>query len=253
MLAAAVATCILILGALQQTTTAQSASTVERSDHMCGKYHDGSWAYCDKGRCCSNKHYCGDDWEHCNHGHCWYQCHEVAFPPPPFASVDPQSNHDEVADQTAGGGEARAPLLLNATLHDLYLNGDHDDNEYDLVEVRPRANIASSSSSSFSSPLSCAASLSRLPLASRHKYPLAALRAPRSRNMNASATHCGRCLKVTSFGVGGLPNQVKVRIAHEDINQLGLELDFSTFRQLDTDDNGITKGCILAMYQFVGC
>ncbi|CAL1392609.1 unnamed protein product [Linum trigynum] len=173
------------------------------------------------------------------------QCHHVPFPS--------RSDHG-VAHETAEGEVLIAPLQLNDTLHNRYLNGDLDDND-DLVEVRPANASSSSSSSSFSSPLSCAASLSRLPLASRHKYPLAALRAPRSQNINASATHCGRCLKVTSFGVGGLPNQVKVRIAHEHTNAEGLELDFNTFRQLDTDDNGIIKDLdhILVKYQFVGC
>ncbi|CAL1392599.1 unnamed protein product [Linum trigynum] len=233
MLAVAVATCkvVIVLGALL-LQIAQSQSPVERSDHKCGQYPDGTWAQCGPGRCCSTKFYCGDNWEHCDGIYCWYQCHKVPYPP-------------------AGGGVLIAPLLLNDTLHNRYLNGDHDDND-DLVEVRPANASSSSSSSSFSSPLSCAASLSRLPLASRHKYPFAALPAPRPQN-NATVTHCGRCLKVTSFGVEGLPNQVKVRIAHEHTNQ-GLELlDFNTFKQLDIDGSEITKGRILVKYQFDNC
>ncbi|CAI0454565.1 unnamed protein product, partial [Linum tenue] len=235
----AVATCkvVIVLGALL-LQIARSESPVERSDHKCGQYPDGKWAHCGRGRCCSTNFYCGDNWEHCDGIYCWYQCHQVPYPP--------RSDH-EVAHETAGGEVLVAPLPLNDTLHNRYLNGDHD-----LVEVRP-ANASSSSSSSFSSPLSsCAASLSRLPLASRHKYPFAALPAPRSQNNNATATHCGRCLKVTSFGVEGLPNQVKVRIAHEHTNQ-GLELDFNTFKQLDTDSRGITKGRIFVKYQFDSC
>ncbi|CAL1392622.1 unnamed protein product [Linum trigynum] len=242
---------IIVLGALLHTA-AGSESTVERSDHKCGKYPKGRWAYCGPGRCCSVFLYCGVDEFHCNKPGCWFQCHAV---PPPTASYS-QSSYEEVADHEAGGGGVLTHLA-NATRSDNhYLNGGDDDDDQDvLVNVN---NDSSSSSSQAASPLSCATSLSRLPLTSRHKYPFAALRAPlrRSNNNDVTATRCGRCLKVIGLGVGvgGLPNQVKVRIAHEhNNNQLGLELDLNTFRQLDANGIGITTGHILVNYQFDNC
>ncbi|CAI0410257.1 unnamed protein product [Linum tenue] len=219
-----------------------SSSSVERDDHSCGQYKDNlTWAYCDPGRCCSKYYYCGDTVFHCNNPYCWYQCHQVPSPPPP------------PPDDETGGVITR---LVNATRNNNYMNlnlggGDHHDDQ--LVKVAAdNASSSSSSSSPSSFFLSCARSLSRMSLASRYKYPFAALRVPRAQN-NITAAHCGRCLKVTNLGrVGGLHSQVKVRIVDEPSNE-GLELDPNTFKQLDTDGYGFTKGHLLVKYQFESC
>ncbi|CAL1373785.1 unnamed protein product [Linum trigynum] len=250
LVAAASATIALI------TPSSISCSSVERDDHRCGQYKDGTWAKCDSGRCCSLSTYCGDTYEHCSTGFCEFQCHEVPIPSPPLAA-------DELVAETGGGAGVLVVLtrLVNATYNDNhYLNlnisggggGDHDHGK--LVKVAADDNASSSSSTSplSSSFLSCARSLNRLPLASRYKYPFAALRAPQPQNNTAAATRCGRCLKVTNLGVGGVPNKVKVRIAHEH-NKEGLELDFNTFKKLDINGSGTATGRILVKYQFDIC
>ncbi|CAL1373786.1 unnamed protein product [Linum trigynum] len=226
-----------------------SSCTAERADHRCGQYPNQTWATCDSGRCCSRALYCGDTYKHCNLGFCWYQCREVPSP-----DSDRQSDlYDQVAE-TGGGALTR---LVNATYNDNpYLNLNVSDGDHELLKVQAADNASSSSSSSSpssSSLLSCERSLSRLPLASRYKYPFAALRAPQLQNNITTATRCGRCLKVTNLGVRGLPNQVKVRIAHEH-NKQGLELDFNTFKKLDINGStGIAEGRLLVKYQFDSC
>ncbi|CAI0460739.1 unnamed protein product [Linum tenue] len=232
MLVAIVAAYVLILG--------PSPSTSEPSNHRCGKYSDGTWAYCDTGRCCSTSYYCGDTAEYCNRPDCSYQCHFVIVNPP---TADSQTRNFE------GVGVAH---LANATRNNHYLNGTDENDDDGLGKVAPAYASPSSSSSSSASPLSCATSLARLSLVSRHKYPFAALGAPRTQN-NVTATRCGRCLEVTTnVGVGGIPNQVKVRVAHEH-NKQGLELDFKSFSQLDTNGSGIANSSILVKYKFVSC
>ncbi|CAL1373782.1 unnamed protein product [Linum trigynum] len=231
---------ILLLPALQQT--ARSQTSVERSDHWCGQYSDGSWAYCDPGRCCSVYHGCGSTGEYCSSFTCWFSC--AAPTPPPFLGHQPPERPGVVVVRTR-----HVVYATHINNHSLNVDdgGGGDDQ---LVNVAPANNASSSSSAS--PPLSCATSLSRLPLASRHKYPFAALRAPQSQNINVTTTRCGRCLKVTNVGVRGLPNHVKVRIVHEHNNE-GLELDLDAFNKLDTDGNGITKGHLLVKYQFENC
>ncbi|CAI0410262.1 unnamed protein product [Linum tenue] len=229
---------LIVLGVLQQT--ARSQTGVERSDHWCGHYSDGSWAFCDPGRCCSVYKACGSTAEYCSNFTCWFSC--VAPTPPPFLGHQPPKGPGGLVVQTL-------LHVVNAThINNHSLNFDDGTGDDQLVNIAPAANASSSSLAS--SPLSCAASLSRLPLASRHKYPFAALRAPRSQN---NVTRCGSCLKVTNVGVRGLPNHVKVRIVHEHNNDEGLELDLDAFNKLDTDGNGITKGYLLVMYEFENC
>ncbi|CAI0543829.1 unnamed protein product, partial [Linum tenue] len=95
------------------------------------------WEQCDPGRCCSKSRYCGDGYANCSPKHCANQC-----PPPPPPDVGPATGKKIV-------------VVMAAATENHYFNA---------------------SSSSSSSPLSCATSLSSLPLSSLHKYPWAAVR-----------------------------------------------------------------------------
>ncbi|CAI0410263.1 unnamed protein product [Linum tenue] len=192
---AAAATAVLILQLLVALIAPSSCSSVERDDHLCGQYQSGTWALCDPGRCCGPESYCGQGYEYCSPDYCTFQC-----PRAPPGGYD-QSNYEVTETQGAGtGGGVLITRLVNATLHNnryfnLNIGGD------ELVKMTAD-NASSSSSSSSSSPssssslLSCARSLSRLPLVSRYKYPFAALPAPQAQNNITAATRCGRCLMV---------------------------------------------------------
>ncbi|CAI0628370.1 unnamed protein product [Linum tenue] len=126
----------LAAGQLIAQSSSSSAESVERPDHRCRRQTDGSWEQCDPGRCCSKSRYCGDGYANCSPKHCANQC-----PPPPPSDVGPATGEKIV--------------VAAAATENHYFNA---------------------SSSSSSSPLSCATSLSSLPLSSLHKYPWAAVR-----------------------------------------------------------------------------
>ncbi|XP_031504332.1 barwin-like [Nymphaea colorata] len=60
---------------------------------------------------------------------------------------------------------------------------------------------------------------------------------------------CGKCLQVTNQATG---SQLKVRIVDQCANG-GLDLDWSAFKQLDTNGNGYQQGHLMVDYQFVSC
>ncbi|CAI0410260.1 unnamed protein product [Linum tenue] len=231
-----------------------SSCAAERDDHWCGQYRDGTWATCTRpGHCCGLNYYCGDGYKYCSRDYCRFQCTPgnppPAPPPPPGGGYD-QSNNYEVTDQAGGG--VLVTRLVNATHNNRYFNLNIGGGDELGKVATDNASSSSSSQSSSSSLLSCARSLSRLPLASRHKYPFAALSTLPQPHNNVTATRCGRCLKVTNVGVGELLPQVKVRIVHEHSKE-GLELDLNTFKKLDINGRGIAKGMLLVKYQFESC
>ncbi|CAL1373783.1 unnamed protein product [Linum trigynum] len=168
-----------------------SCAADEWDEHWCGQYQDGTWATCSRpGHCCGLNYYCGDGYKYCSPDYCRFQCTTV--PPPPAGGGYDQSNNYEAGG--AGGG-VLITRLVNATHNNHYFNFNIGGGGGDELGKVAADNASSSSSSPPSSSLSCARSLSRLPLASRYKYPFAALRAPQPQN-NITATRCGRCLKV---------------------------------------------------------
>ncbi|CAL1403709.1 unnamed protein product [Linum trigynum] len=184
------------------------------SGQYCGKRSDGGWTQCDAGTCCGTDNYCSK--LGCSEDCCQYYCPK---------------------DQTDGGVAVQQVLARRG------IDGVVGDRKPNNV------NAFSSSSTSSSEVLSCAPSLSRLSLNSRQRYPWAALGGG-----NITTAICGRCLKVTTAGAGGVDAQVKVRIVHTPAIE-GLELDRDTFSKLDTNgsDNDYNYNRIMVRYQFESC
>ncbi|CAL1414170.1 unnamed protein product [Linum trigynum] len=225
---------LLVPVAAQLITQSLSAFPTERRDHRCGKLSDGAWGACDrsKGRCCGRWGYCGDGDSYCDWFHCTNYCPSPSTPQPP-----------------ASGGAGTGTVVVTA------VENHHNDHHHQSRSQKLKSDhhhviiaAAINASSSSSSSSSCATSLSSLPLSALHKYPWAAL-APRNGN---ATTYCGRCLKVTNLGVGGVHHKVKVRVVREGDNE-GLELDVDTFNKLDIDGRKDVAGRLSVEYQFESC
>ncbi|CAI0410256.1 unnamed protein product [Linum tenue] len=138
-LAAGAATTILIVALMAPS----SCSAAERDNHGCGRYANGTWEFCDSGRCCSVELYCGDGDDYCGKDRCWYQC------PLPSGNYGHQSNYQVAETGGAGVLVATPTRLVNATRNNQYLNlnlgGGGGDDHDELVKVVANDNASSSS------------------------------------------------------------------------------------------------------------
>ncbi|CAL1373781.1 unnamed protein product [Linum trigynum] len=126
-----------------------SCSAAERDNHGCGRYANGTWEFCDSGRCCSIELYCGDGDDYCGKDRCWYQCPSQLDPSPPLPSGNygHQSNY-QVAETGGAGVVVATRRLVNATRNNQYffnLNLGGGDDHDELVKVVAADNASSSS------------------------------------------------------------------------------------------------------------
>ncbi|CAO2837089.1 unnamed protein product [Amaranthus hypochondriacus] len=84
------------------------------------------------------------------------------------------------------------------------------------------------------------------PVSWRKKYAWTAFCGPVGPQEQAS---CGKCLLVTNRRTG---DKAIVRIV-DKCGFSGLDLEFSVFKQIDTDGDGYAKGHLQVNYQFVNC
>ncbi|CAL1414180.1 unnamed protein product [Linum trigynum] len=228
----------------QLITQSSSAFPPERQDHWCGKLSDGTWGACDraKGRCCGRWGYCGDGDSYCDWFHCTNYCPSPPTPPPPASGGAGTGTAVVVTAVENHHNDHHHKLRSQKLKSEPNPSGSATDHHHVIIAAAINASSSSSSSSS------CATSLSSLPLSALHKYPWAAF-APRNGN---ATTYCGRCLKVTNLGVGGVRHEVKVRVVREGDNE-GLELDVDTFNKLGTDGHKHVAGRLSVEYQFESC